>query len=242
MQRKSLAIEAMDDTGKGLARLGSLSEVDHDGDTYQPGAFMWKGSEGQWCSILPCHDWRAMPLGKARVYEEGDEIFAELRLNLGCQAGKDWHAALLFDLAQGKSVQEWSYGFNTLEADYLVRGDTRVRLLKRQDVMEVSPVLRGAGVGTGTVALKNAALKDERFTALITELGGMADLLKADPKALSASGAKQLGEIHTTLTAALKALAGEVIDGEPDPLGNQLFAAHVKTLVQRHLKEAVPAQ
>lgn len=242
MQRKSLAIEAMDDTGKGVARLGSLSEVDHDEDTYQAGAFMWKGAQGQWSQILPAHDWRAMPLGKARVYESGDAIMAEFSMNLDHQAGRDWHAALKFDLAQGQPIQEWSYGFNVLEADYQIRGNSRVRVLKRLDVMEISPVLRGAGVGTGTVALKNVGLKDERFTALIGELGGMADLLKADPKALSASGAKQLGEIHTTLTAALKALAGEVIDGEPDPLGNQLFAAHVKTLVQRHLKEAVPAQ
>lgn len=237
MQRKSLEITAIDDSGKGLARLGSLSAVDHDGDTYQPGAFMWKGSEGQWAPLLPSHDWRAMPFGKARVYEEGDAILAELSLNLDCQPGRDWHAALKFDLAQGNPVQEWSYGFNTLDADYMVRGDSRVRLLKRQDVMEVSPVLRGAGIDTGTVALKNAALKDDSFTALIGGLGELGEAIKAGPAALSASGLKQLTEIHGALGDALKALAAD----EPTRWPRETDAAvagYLKHMARRHLQAA----
>lgn len=239
MKRKSLAITAMGEDGTGLARLGTLSAIDHDGDTYDPGAFAWKQGGEQWAQVLPAHDWRAMPLGKARVYEDGDAAFAELKLNLDHQAGRDWHAALKFDLAQGEPIQEWSYGYNVLDADYQVRGESRVRVLKRLDVMEVSPVLRGAGVGTGTLTMKNLALKDDRFTALIAELGGMSELLKADPATLSAGGVKQLAEIHDTLGAALKQLADEADEGlgAPGAKGEAdvLLAGYLRHLSRGHL-------
>lgn len=235
MERKTVTIEAMDDAGKGLARLGSLSAIDHDEDTYDRGAFMWKGAQGQWAQVLPCHDWRSMPFGKARVHEAGDEILAEFQLNLDTQAGKDWHAALKFDLAQGQPIQEWSYGFNVVEADYQIRGDSRVRVLKRLDVMEISPVLRGAGIGTGTVALKNAALKDDSFQALVAGLAALGDALKGEVAPLSATGIKQLGEIHAGLGDALKALAG----GDPDA-GNAeagtLLHGYLSTLARKHLQ------
>lgn len=204
MQTKNLTIKEMDESGKGLALLARLSEVDHDGDTYQPGAFSWKGGS-QWAPLLTAHDRWGMPFGKARVYEEGNAAYAELHLNLDSQAGKEWHAALKFDLSTGKSVQEWSYGFETIDADYQVRGEDRVRVLKRLDVHEVSTVVRGAGIGTGTIAMKGlkAALKEGRFEELVDGLGTMADMLRGNPELLSATGRKQLGEIHAALGAAL---------------------------------------
>ena len=237
MDHKSLSIEAMDEAGTGLARIATLSAIDQGGDTYASGAFGWKEGGAQWAQILPCHDWRAMPLGKARVYEQGDTVFAELKLNLDHQAGRDWHAALKFDLAQGTAIQEWSYGYNVLDADYQQRGDVRVRVLKRLDVMEVSPVLRGAGMGTGTLALKNAALKDDRFAALLGELGTLAETIKAGPGALSASGIKQLGQIHEALGAALTGLATADIDVKQ--AGNdQLLARSLQGLARAHLPSA----
>ena len=117
MFTKNLTITAMDETGLGLARIAQLSAIDSDGDTYQPGAFSWMDGGGQWCAIIPAHDRRAMPLGKAWLYEEGDWALAKLHMNLETQAGRDWHQALKFDLATGKAVQEWSYGFEVLDAD-----------------------------------------------------------------------------------------------------------------------------
>lgn len=200
MQIKSLSIETMDDAGKGLARLGSLSAVDYDGDTYLPGAFDWKEG-GQWCPLITAHDRGSIPFGKARVYEDGDTIYAELILNLDTQIGKEWHAALRFDLAQGKAVQEWSYGYDALDADYQIRPEGRVRVLKRLDVHEVSTVVRGAGQGTGTVAIKSATLKPGHFDALIA---GLSDLANADPSSLSATGVKQLEDVQVSIGRVLE--------------------------------------
>jgi hypothetical protein len=116
-----------------------------------------------------------MPLGKAWIYEDGDWAMAQLNLNLDTQAGKDWHATLKFDLAKGDPVQEWSYGYQVLDADFQVRGEQRVQVLKRLDVDEVSPVIRGAGNGTGTISIKSAELKEQHFAPLIAGLGELAE-------------------------------------------------------------------
>jgi len=68
-------------------------------------------------------------------------------------------------------------------------------------VHEVSTVVRGAGRSTGTVNMK--ALKEAGFAPLIAGLGELADALDGDPAALSATGRKQLEEIHAALGKAL---------------------------------------
>lgn len=203
MQTKNLTVTEMGESGKGLAILARLSEIDHDGDTYAKGAFSWKDGGEQWCPLIHHHDRYQMPFGKARVYEDGDIAYAELHLNLETQAGADWHKALLFDLSTGKSVQEYSYGFGVLDADFKItgNGEDRVRVLKKLDVHEVSTVIRGAGKGTRTLVMKG--LKEAAFAPLIAGLGELAEALGGDPASLSATGRKQLEEIHVTLGKAL---------------------------------------
>jgi phage head maturation protease len=95
-----------------------------------------------------------MPFGKAWLYEENDWAVADFTLNLDTQAGKEWHAALQFDLSNGTPVQEWSYGFRTLKAGRVTRENKQVRELQKLDAFEISPVLRGAGVDDFLAAMR----------------------------------------------------------------------------------------
>ncbi len=147
-ERKSFEIK-LNDEGVGLAKIATLSAVDHDGDTYAKGAF-----GDQPLKVLAGHSWDGVPLGKGRVFEKGDEAFAEFKLNLDTQAGREWHSALKFDMANGKALQEWSYGFRVTDSVEEMRDGKSVRVLKALEVFEVSPVVKGAGKGTGTVAIK----------------------------------------------------------------------------------------
>lgn len=220
MQTKSITIVEMDEAGKGLARLAQLSAIDNDGDTYAPAAFSWPTAGHQWASMIPAHDRRKMPFGKARIFEDDDWAFAELNLNLDTQVGRDWHSTLKFDLDRGDPVQEWSYGYEVLDADHAQRGRDWRRKLKRVKVDEVSPVLRGAGIGTRTLSMKGAALKSAHFAPLIASLGELADALPDDPAVLSATGLKQLREIEAAIGAVLsgtKAASCSTCKGEFDP-------------------------
>jgi hypothetical protein len=233
MQTKNLTVTEMGETGKGLAILARLSEVDHDGDTYAKGAFSWKGDGEQWCPLIHHHDRYQMPFGKARVYEDGDIAYAELHLNLETRAGADWHKALLFDLSTGKSVQEYSYGFEVLDVDFAQ--DNRARVLKKLDVHEVSTVVRGAGRGTGTLSMK--ALKEAAFAPLIAGLGELAEALGGDPQSLTATGRKQLEEIHATLGKALVSPTASLLEaGDPgDPEAEAKAIAAIENEMARHL-------
>lgn len=199
MQTKGMSIEKMDEHGVGLARIATLSTVDKDGDTYAPGAFGPR-EKGQWVPILPAHVRVAQPLGKALVYEQGDAALAELHFNLDTQDGREWHSALKFDLEKGRPAQEYSYGFEVIEEE---RRRDGVRVLKQLDVHEVSPVVRGAGEGTGTISLKHVSLKDSRYAELTGALALLAADLPGDRSAISATGAKQLEEIHAAIGKVL---------------------------------------
>lgn len=207
MQTKQLTIENMDDSGTGLARIAILSEIDRDGDTYEAGAFNGPDGKGQWVPILSAHNRGGMPYGKARVYDDGEAAYAELNLNLATQAGRDWHAALKFDLDRGQPVQEWSYGYDAVDFEHRFSGKDRVRVLKRLLVDEVSTVVRGAGIGTGTIAIKSASLKDDHFAGLIGSLAELEGGLEKDLSTLSATGVKQLSEIYRAIGEALAPIA-----------------------------------
>lgn len=199
-----ISLKAMDDEGHGVARIAKLSAVDSDGDTYAAGAFSGESGE-QWATILAAHNWQHIPLGKARVYEQGDEALAELHLNLDIQAGKDWHQVLKFDLehASAHPVQEWSYGFYIRDAQQETRDGERVRVLKRLEVFEVSPVVKGAGVGTGTLSMKCAP--GEQLDQAIAEISDMLARAAEDPKALGRTRLKQLGDIRGGIESVLEA-------------------------------------
>ena len=225
MQTKALSIESMSEAGVGLAKIATLSAVDLDGDTYAPGAF---GDGNTWVPLLTAHDRGGIPFGKARVYEEGDAAYAELHLNLDTQAGRDWHAALRFDLAKGNPVQEWSYGYEAVNAVRDMRGGQIVRVLQRLDISEVSTVVRGAGVGSQTISIKSAALKGDAFDALIASLGAVASAVKRAPEAVSGTGLQQLIDIHDTIGPVIGAVQErlkpevEAIEADlPDELSDQ---------------------
>ena len=150
LEYKTLHITKAMTSGEFEAVIATLGVVDSDGDIIMPGAFA-----GATVSIMPAHNHGSVPLGKAKMQDRGDEAIAVGQFNLDIQSGKEWHSALKLDLENPPSVQEWSFGFNVLDSEDDMRDGKPVRILKRLDVMEISPVLRGAGVDTRTLAVKS---------------------------------------------------------------------------------------
>lgn len=242
---KSLTVKEMDEAGHGLARIATLSAIDHDGDTYVKGAFAWKEGGHQWVPILPAHDRKAMPLGKARLFEDGDAANAELHLNLKSEAGREWHATLKFDLEKGQPVQEWSYGFDVLDKADESRNGQPVRVLKRLDVHEVSPVVRGAGIGTGTLSLKShgslAGQLDQLIAAIddaVARAGGVKALRQADGRPLSKARIEQLAALKQRLDDLLADGSTAHTDGDEAKALAELEAIGVAMNVARRWQDA----
>ena len=69
-------------------------------------------------------------------------------------------------------LQEWSYGFETLESAEGKVDEKNVRILKRLKTFEISPVFIGAGNNTQTLAIKSggdAPLTEEPETETESE-------------------------------------------------------------------------
>ncbi len=151
------------------AAIATFGVVDKDGDIVVAGAF-----GGQTASVLPAHDQQSVPLGKTTIEERGNLAIAKGRFNLNIPVAAEWHSSLKFDLAHPPSIQEWSWGFKPIKVSFEEINGNQVRLLEEIDLREVSPVLRGASIGTGTLSVKSEAAhktetSDEPWDAPIHE-------------------------------------------------------------------------
>jgi len=153
MARKAVrSVELKDaEEGKVRAVIATLGVRDKDGDLIEPGAF---GTQRVRVSGFNHTSWEgALPVGKGTVTESGDRAVADLQFFMDTTGGAD-----AFRTIKGLGeLGEWSFGFDITEEgspDEEQRRNGVVRVLKGLEVHEVSPVLMGAGVGTGTLVAK----------------------------------------------------------------------------------------
>lgn len=163
LKRKTFGFELkqLSDDGTGTARIATLNVIDKDGDVARPGDF-----GEQMVAVMPAHNWSHPMLGKARVYEKGDEVLADFKLNLKSASGREWYETLKFDLENGPPIQEWSYGYDAPDFEMGEFDGQRVRFLNKPGgdgikAHEISPVLLGAGENTVTLDIKST---DKRAT------------------------------------------------------------------------------
>lgn len=152
------SLKQLAEQGEGRAVIATLNVIDHDNDVSLPGAFDWMEQNA---FVIPHHNWHSEspPLGKTAIKEDGDDVIAHFKLNLKTHLGSDWREHLKFDLENGSPRQEWSYGFDTIEAEQGELDGRKVQFLKKQKVHEISPVILGAGIDTRTLDVKSAGDK-----------------------------------------------------------------------------------
>jgi hypothetical protein len=141
----------LSETGEVVVAFAQLNVIDRDGDVTLPGAFPAKAVP---MSAYGHTSWDGeLPVGKGLISEAGDWAIFTGSFFMDTAQGRNAHATV----KAMADLQEWSYGYEPVVADYGQRDGRSVRLLKSIDVFEVSPVLLGAGVGTHTLAIKSGA-------------------------------------------------------------------------------------
>lgn len=229
MMRKNIEIKKVSEKGLVEAVIATMNVIDKDGDITLPGFF-----GEQHTVMLPTHDWRSVPLGKATIREEKDKAIASIKMNLDIAAARDWHSSLKFDLANGKPKQEWSYGFRILEggSEMGTMDSQNVRFLKPLSdgspgvkVDEISPVIVGAGEGTGTLSVKGdqkRRFSDEAEAALaaIISLGArtksLAELRAKQGRSLSAANQETLLKLVKEIDTMLPELKHLLVSEEAE--------------------------
>jgi hypothetical protein len=216
IERKSFSgIELKaDKPGAFTARIATLNVIDKDGDVTLPGAM----PDGKTILISAYQhgSWGgALPVGKGVIREQGDEVLVDGEFNLNTDTGKEHYETLKF----APDLSEWSYGLRVLEVDEeseWSKNPSVWRVFKRLDVFEASPVLRGAGINTGLLAIKSEktgltyAEQAETALAAVVDLvdrtKSLADLRRKEGRNLSTANMERIAGLRKAMTE----LAGEL--------------------------------
>jgi len=228
IERKTFTPEfkLADEEGSFVCQFCTFDVIDLDGDVTQKGAFP-EGKEilvsayghGSWVG--------ALPVGKAVVHELETGAVAEGLFNLKMEAGRDTYEAVKFT----GNLQEWSYGFRVLEtgSDKEIdewaekhQGERPERIIKKIEPYEISPVLKGAGIGTTTLAIKSGLSYADHAEAVLAAVQSvaertksLADLRRKEGRDLSPQNIeriKKLSEKADEVKAQLDALLTEAED------------------------------
>jgi hypothetical protein len=140
-----------DSEGAFAATFATLNVIDHDGDVTLPGAFQ----DGKAVLVGAYqHGISKLPVGKGIIRANNARAWIEGRFFTDTRPGKDTYQTI----KNAGALIEWSYIFQILESadgDFETgKGKVPVRFLKKLDVWSVDPVLKGAGIGTGTDRIK----------------------------------------------------------------------------------------
>lgn len=162
MDTKALrGIEIKDATkGEVSAVFSQYNVKDHDGDVTLQGAFADHGP-------VVISDWNhgtsigaALPVGTGTIREEKGRAVLDGHFLMDTPHGAAAFATV--KALHAKGLGEWSYNYDPSEYHFGEWTDgSRVRYLDKLKAHEVSPVLRGAGIGTTTLSAKGLELATE---------------------------------------------------------------------------------
>ena len=166
-ERKSVSVEIkVDDEGQFEAIFSRFNVIDHDGDVTLAGAFE-DGAE----VIVGAYghsSWMGTPpVGKGVIKTTKEDARVVGEFFLDTDGGKEHYAVA----KQLGTKQEWSYGYDVLgtgnpeELPQELRGADRV--LTKLAVHEIAQVLKGAGIDTHTVVVKQ---KEELEDSTVKDL------------------------------------------------------------------------
>jgi hypothetical protein len=106
-----------------------------------------------------------MPLGKARIFEQGDQIVADVQFN-PTPDGQAWYLAIKWDFENPPPIQQYSWGYDATRSRPGEFKGQRVRFLDALKIHEVSPVVVGASIGTATASVKQFGLSPGELEVL----------------------------------------------------------------------------
>ncbi|CAK0773925.1 conserved hypothetical protein [Gammaproteobacteria bacterium] len=199
----------VDEFGKVSASIATFGVVDHDDDIVEATAF----KDGQEVAMVWSHNWDK-PVGKGVIRVMPTEAVFEGSFFMDTIDGQEAYKTV----KAMDNLQEWSWGFRTMKSTWEQRGDAMIRHLIETEVYEVSPVLKGAGMGTRTLAIKGRlSLKEqiEYVQEIVDSLGervrSLKGLREADGREISEEKREEIRLLAKSLRDAAEELeAGTV--------------------------------
>jgi hypothetical protein len=198
---KTLSRVQVKDADKGIveAVFSTFNVVDADGDVTLPGAF---DDGAEWIMSAYGHkSWEgALPVGKGIVRATDTEAIFSGQFFMNTTGGRNTFEVV----KQMGDLQEWSYSCSPDKFSYGEFEGSDVRFLEHiRPHGEVSPVIKGAGVGTRTTAVKGLTFSDEA-QAVVADLEHLVGRA-ADVMAMRQEKGKALGADSSALLQQVEA-------------------------------------
>jgi hypothetical protein len=214
----------LSETGEVSLAFSRFNVIDSDGDVTFPGSM--PVGKAVPMSAYGHTSWDgAPPTGKGVISERSDlGIFGGSYFMETDQGRNAYHTTKAM-----ADLQEWSYGYNVTDGGPGTFEGKRVRELRKLDVFEVSPVLKGAGVGTGTLAIKSggpgpdAPYADhldwvlDEVKALMDRSRDRADWRAKEGRVMSAANMTRLHALRDAMGPMVDDLDSMIRDMEPPP-------------------------
>jgi len=214
----------LSETGAVTVAYSRLNVIDSDGDVTFPGALPVGKSVPM--SAYGHTSWDgAPPTGKGVLSEQGDLGIFDGSFFMETDQGRNaYHTTKAM-----AELQEWSYGYNVIDGGPGTFGGKAVRELRKLDVFEVSPVLKGAGVGTATLAIKSGApgadapyaehlaWYAERLPELLDRVKDRAAFRAKEGRTLSSANRAMLEDLAMALDGHLTHLRDMLAATMPEP-------------------------
>lgn len=170
-----------DERGEIEAVIATLDVVDRDRDIIRPMAIK-DGARVKLSDYGHSAAFGAAPVGKGTLRIEGNKVLFRGKYFMSTSRGSE---AFKMMKEIGPDESEWSFGFHVEgdeppgEAD---RKKGAFRILTKLDSFEVSPVMRGAGIGTRTVSVKAAGVSAPPEPPAVIVVESEADLPPTAPE------------------------------------------------------------
>lgn len=209
METKQLTTSAIlkdagDDAGSIEAVISTFDVVDHGGDIVLASAFQ----DGQATLMTWSHDWDR-PIGKGAIRVEPERAVFAGKLWLDTEDGEQAYRKI----KNAGDLQEYSWGFRILDADFGERDGDTVRIIKRTELFEASPVLKGEGMHTRTLSLKSGLSFPDQSDAVLAaardwceRARSLADLRQKEGRVLSEANRERLKAHADALDAIVRDL------------------------------------
>lgn len=196
----------LDGQGAVTVAFAQLDVIDSDKDVSLPGSF--PSGKSIPLSAYGHTSWDGqLPIGKGAIREDAKWAIFDGQFLMSTDQGRNGYETV----KAMDDLQEWSYALNAYDTSYGQKDGQSVRFIKGQDVMEVSPVLKGAGVDTHTMNIKSGSSGTDLPFAEHLALGlrvvkALAERSK-DRKAFRASDGRDLSaDVRDQLAETAKAL------------------------------------
>lgn len=201
-ERKTIQCEVKnlnDETGQLTLVFSTFNIRDHDGDVTLPGAF--KNGAPTRMSHWG-HRWDKPVIGKGVIQSDETKAWLDGHFFLDMESAKETY----FSVKGSGELQEWSYGYDILDGG-AEQGEFEgepVRFLQPRtdgmhgiEVHEISPVLKGSGIGTRTTGIKHHSLRmEDHFQRVLLECEAFQNRVKSLTELREEQNRDSLNEVN----------------------------------------------